>query len=129
MNYLINWSIMDQINKLISLLYPPEAPEEYPIRSKIKLFKELYNKSTFEEAQGVFRKVYQEDGVPLSKLTKLAIPYEAPSHPELPTMDEIIAGLQNERLSHPQSTRKLCRIGGVVVKMSYEKALVQVGTT
>lgn len=117
---------MDKINKLISLLYPPE---EYPIRSKIKLFKELYNKSTFEEAQRVFRKLHQEDGVPLSKLTKLAIPYEAPSHPELPTMDEIIAGLQNERLSHPQSTRKLCRIGGVVVKMSYEKALVQVGTT
>jgi hypothetical protein len=64
--------------------------------------------------------------VPLSSFTKMSLPYEAPSHPELPTMNQIEEALKNKRISDAtNSTFPVCRIGNVVIKVGYDEMILQ----
>ncbi|KAL5460744.1 hypothetical protein PMIN06_002499 [Paraphaeosphaeria minitans] len=54
----------------------------------------------------------------ISGTVKLALPYEAPVHPPLPSVEEIRQAWKTSRLTQPGGLCSVCRIGPMVVKFS-----------
>jgi hypothetical protein len=63
--------------------------------------------------------------IPLSSWTKMELPYEAPIHPELPTMDQIDKALTENRISHKYGQHVVVRVGNCVVKVSKDPIVLQ----
>jgi hypothetical protein len=63
--------------------------------------------------------------IPLSSWTKMKLPYEAPIHPELPTMDQIDEALTDNRISHKYGLHPVLRVGDCVVKFGTNPIVIQ----
>jgi hypothetical protein len=98
-------------------------------RPKEEIFLEHFGVRTDNEASRVLRKNMDEGtGLPWSSLTKMKLPYEAPSHPQLPTIREIKQALKNNQLGYSDSNTPVCRIGATIVKMGCDEAVLHIST-
>ncbi|KAF1845606.1 uncharacterized protein K460DRAFT_312167 [Cucurbitaria berberidis CBS 394.84] len=70
------------------------------MRSKAEVFQEHFNVRTYEEASNIYQ-ANSDSGprLPLSSCTKLTLPYEASSHPGIPSFEEIAIGMKNNKIS------------------------------
>lgn len=99
------------------------------MRSKQEVFQEHFGVNTHKEALNEHDLDACPRG-PLSNFTKLPLPYEAPNHPGIPTVEEIQAAMKTEnRLSVFSSMRDVCIVGNTVVKMDYTVDLIQVSNS
>ncbi|KAF2878228.1 hypothetical protein BDV95DRAFT_533480 [Massariosphaeria phaeospora] len=57
--------------------------------------------------------------------TKLSVPYEAPSHPGIPTVPEIKQALEDNKLSGRMGRFLVCRVGMTVVKIGFTDVIIQ----
>jgi len=119
---------MDLINKLVSSVSQPAAPEKYPLRPKSEIFQEHFNTTDFWEVSSRKRKVYstRDHGLRLSELTKIQLPYEALDHPKLPSLEELEDAFGNNPLYRRHHSRQVCKIGDILVKVGPQKNLIQV---
>jgi hypothetical protein len=98
-------------------------------RPKEEILWEHFGVRTDNEASRVLRKNMNEGtGLPWSSLTKMKLPYEAPSHPTLPTIREIKQALKDDELGYSDSNTPVCRIGATIVKMGCDEAVLHVST-
>lgn len=98
-------------------------------RPKEEIFLEHFGVRTDNEALDVFRKNLDGGtGLPWSSLTKMKLPYEAPSHPKLPTMSEIKQALKVNELGYSNSNTPVCKIGATTVKMGRDEVILHVST-
>jgi hypothetical protein len=97
-------------------------------RSKKDVRQELFGVQTFEEADEICRKKFQEYTPPdLSLWVKIQLPYKAPNHPDIPSVDEIEQELKVRNLKG-QGFRNVCRIGKYFVKSSRGREVLQVSS-
>jgi hypothetical protein len=61
--------------------------------------------------------------LPLDQWTKLKLPYEAPEHPGIPSMEEIERGM---RESQYFTLLPVCKAGNCFVKIGADRIIVQV---
>jgi hypothetical protein len=89
-------------------------------RTKSDVLFEYYGVKTYDEAHAIYWNElnYWREAKPLPSwyLTKLELPYEASSHPGIPTISEIDQAMKGDRLSHPYAQQAVCRIRATVVK-------------
>lgn len=97
------------------------------MRSKAEVFQEHFNVRMCEEAREI-EQANSESGprLPISSYTKLTLPYEASSHPGIPTFEEIAMGMKNNKISDPMGLREVCRVGNTVVKVGWDQTILQV---
>jgi hypothetical protein len=102
--------------------------------SKKEILEKYFPGKTVKEAQTDamytnFRTLFV-DPFGYSSHTKLQLPYEAPSHPVLPSREEIMQVYEERRISRrglPRSTdRRALKIGECMVKVSPDSTLLQV---
>jgi hypothetical protein len=99
------------------------------MRSKAEIFEEHFNVRTWEEADKISRANRESDPqLPLSRYTKLMLPYEASTHPGIPSLQEIEVAMENNKLSNRFSFRDVCRVGNTVVKVCWAYTIIQVST-
>lgn len=93
-------------------------------RTKSDVLFEHYGVKTHKEAKPVYMKEFH-NAKPLSSwyLTRLELPYEASSHPGIPTIREIDQVMKTDRLSRPYAEHAVCRIGATVVKYGDEQVI------
>ncbi|KAF1840885.1 uncharacterized protein K460DRAFT_436368 [Cucurbitaria berberidis CBS 394.84] len=94
------------------------------MRSKTEILQEHFNVQTFNEAFPTYLKELASFPMPLSSWTKLQLPYEASSHPRIPSFDEIDRAMKEDRLKGGASS-DVCKVGTCVVKMSYNPIILQ----
>ncbi|KAF1960258.1 hypothetical protein CC80DRAFT_544708 [Byssothecium circinans] len=63
------------------------------MRSKTEIYQKYYNVQTYDEARALYDTIHSQT-IPLSSATKLQLPYEAASHPGIPSFDEIDKGMK-----------------------------------
>jgi hypothetical protein len=70
--------------------------------------------------------IHSRSHIPLSSFTKLKLRYEAPSLPELPTMEQIDKGMKDHRLTDTTfGTFPVCRIGIIIIKIAHKELILQ----
>ncbi|KAF2442205.1 hypothetical protein P171DRAFT_63387 [Karstenula rhodostoma CBS 690.94] len=73
-----------------------------------------------------FRILYDNlEDARLSGSVKLALPYEAPNHPPLPSVEEIKKAWETDSLTRPAGQFAVCRIGPLVVKFGPDIRILQ----
>lgn len=99
----------------------------FTIRSRAEIFQEHFNVQTYEEAFRVrFTSKRPGPPGPISSYTKLTLPYEAPSHPGIPSLEEIAIGMETNKIGEHTAYRDVCRVGNTVVKVGWDAAIIQV---
>jgi hypothetical protein len=96
------------------------------MRSKSEILQEWYGVKTAQEALEIFNvDCMADNGIPFSQWTKLKLPYEAPSHPGIPSLEDIKKGMKENYINRNVGTSPVCRVGQCVVK-SGGKLVLQV---
>lgn len=103
------------------------------MRSKKEVLQEHYGVETVTEVRKLILKDFREEWpLPLSQATKLKLPYEAPSHPDIPSIGEIDRAMVENKLTEPghinHAFGNVCRIGKTVVKRGQETMVVRVSS-
>jgi hypothetical protein len=57
------------------------------------------------------------------------IPYEAPGHPDIPSLDEIDKAMVDNRLTQRGGAYDVCRVRNSVIKCGRDEAVFQVSST
>lgn len=97
------------------------------MRTKAEVLQEHWGVSTFQEAIPLQRaQAYNTSPRPLDQWAALKIPYEAPEHPGIPSMDEIEKGMQDDKLTQSGGIFPVCRVGRCVVKRGPDPCILQV---
>jgi hypothetical protein len=114
---------IDQRDYLITFSTMPSKKEVLEKHFPGKTAKEVSN-IVFKSFEAVFN---DESGYPSH--TKLQFPYEAPSHPVLPSRDEIMQAYKERSMRGLRRTRdgRALKIKGCMVKASTDSTLLQVG--
>jgi hypothetical protein len=76
-----------------------------------------------ERAEMIHAENYNLD---MDGTVKLALPYEAPDHPPLPTLEDIQEAIKTHSLMHPLGEFAVCRVGPCVVKFGECIRILQV---
>jgi hypothetical protein len=98
------------------------------MHSKTEILQEHYGVETTREVIPLLQKDFSVPPLPLSYWTTLELPYEAPSHPGIPSFDEIERAMKVSRLTKPGGLFHVCRVGMSVVKMSWDPMILQVSS-
>ncbi|KAF2797009.1 hypothetical protein K505DRAFT_270242, partial [Melanomma pulvis-pyrius CBS 109.77] len=95
------------------------------MRTKAEVLQEHWGVSTFLEACALRDTVYFMPPPPLDQWVTLKLPYEAPEHPGIPSMDEIEKAMQDNKLTQSAGLFPVCRVGKCVVKWAPERCILQ----
>lgn len=96
------------------------------MHSKTEILQEHYGVETTRGAIPLLQKDFSASPLPLSYWTTLELPYEAPSHPDIPSLDEIERAMKVSRLTKSGGLFDVCRVGKSVVKMGWDPMILQV---
>lgn len=108
-------------------LYANMEPTYPRMRPKEEIYLQHFGVKSSDEVDKIFPKGMAEgSALPWSSYTKMTLPYEAPSHPAIPTMSDIEQAMKRNRINHRFGNFPVCRIGEVVVKMGWEEAILHV---
>jgi len=99
------------------------------MRSKAEIFQQHFGLQTWGEANQLFHaNPPRWPQLPMSEYTKLTLPYKAPGHLDIPSLEEIDVGMQQSLISSPVGFRPVCRIRDTVVKIDWKMEIIQVSS-
>jgi hypothetical protein len=99
----------------------------FAMRSRSEILQEHYGVQTYKEANAIAVQIFRNSQIPdLSQRTKLKLPYEASSHPDIPSLEEIKEAMKKNWLSKKGGMFSVWRVGQCVVKMGSDEMIVQV---
>lgn len=98
-------------------------PDYTQTRSRLDVIVEHFGVRTHREARVIMDLNRTEPLLPASNYSKLKLPYEASSHPRIPTISEFAQGMKDNPLSRHYTHYLVCRVGATVVKMGDEAIL------
>lgn len=94
--------------------------------STSKIIQKYYGQQSIPEIKKAgSRTFYFAPQKPTSLYTKLKLPYEAPQHPGIPSIEKIEEGMSKNRFVSDVAIGPVCRIGAVVVKRSSSAVPIQ----
>jgi hypothetical protein len=102
------------------------SKEPTPIRSEV--VQKYYGTTDMEEVFAMRIRDLTGDPPPLDQWIKMKLPYNAPNHPKLPSLEEIESAWKDpaQRLTHPAGLRPVCRVGNCVIKFGRNELILQV---
>ncbi|KAI8934476.1 hypothetical protein NX059_008178 [Plenodomus lindquistii] len=89
------------------------------------ILEEYFGQQTRSEIESAQWQSLMPTGKPVAYYSKLQLPYEAPQHPRIPSIEEIDENMENNRFSSSLTSGPVCRIGPVVVKGSPYVTIIQ----
>lgn len=100
------------------------------VRTKEEILTESYGTTSDTEVLEIITEDYNRAwyGPPREHWTKLQLPYEAPGHPGLPSLQEIRSAFDDDsnKLTQPGGLRPVWRVGKLVVKCYMSHEIIQV---
>lgn len=98
-------------------------PDYTQTRSMYDVIFEHFGVRTQPEARVITNLNRTEPFLPSSNYSKLKLPYEASSHPGIPTRSEFTQGMKDNPLNRKYPHYPVCRVGETVIKMGDEAIL------
>lgn len=96
------------------------------LRSKAEILKEHYGVETPREANPIAFEDPDNDRPPREQWTTLILPYEAPTHPAIPSFDEIDRAMETNPLTLPGGLYNVCIVGQCAIKYCGDPLILQV---
>jgi hypothetical protein len=100
---------------------PARAP-----RSKTEILIEAFGSADEDEIFELARARGEIPIPPLETWTTLKLPYQAPSCPPLPSLDELLAASVTHNLMPKLGSYPICRIGNTVIKYCRSSNIIEV---
>lgn len=101
------------------------TPARVP-RSKSQILSEEYGTFDEDEISQIEQARLNAPDPPLETWTKLKLPYQAPSCPPLPSLEQLTAQTETHSLHSSVGFHRVCRMGNTVIKYSGDASIVEV---
>lgn len=99
------------------------------MRTKSQVLNEHYGVETFNGPKGIWSVMNTDrdlPSLPLNQWVTMKLPYEAPEHPGIPSIEDIEHGMQHNALTQPTGLFPVCRVGKCVIKRGFNPIILQV---